>query len=409
MKILIVCQYFHPEPFRVTDMVIELRKAGHEVAVLTGIPNYPKGRFYPGYGLFKRRREEYLGLSISRAALVPRHRGRGLDLALNYLSFAVFGSLSAMSTRKGDFDVVLVYQLSPVTMALPGIVASRRARAPLVLYVADLWPESLSASGGISSERVVDMVGKMVERIYRSCSRILVSSAGFISSIVARGIPRSAISYVPQYPESVYQPHQPNAMDPERNEMPRGFIVAFTGNIGEAQGLETMVEAAVRLAHIDDLYWVIIGDGRASERIRTLAESRGVREKVIFLGQKPMEKIPIYLSLADVALLILRPAPLFALTLPAKIQSYLACGKPIIGCVDGDAARIIEEAGAGLTGPAGDADRLAENVLAFYGKDRKERQRYSQNALRYFEEHFEKSKVIALIENELLGVIRRCE
>ena len=407
MKILIVCQYFHPEQFRINDMTCELAKAGHQVSVLTGIPNYPSGRFFPGYGLRRKRDEDYFGVTVKRVPIIPRGQGRGFELAINYLSFAITGALAAMRVRKGDYDVVLVYQLSPVTMAIPGVVAAHRAKASLVQYVADLWPESLSAGGGVGNKIVLGLVGKVVDRIYRRCSSIWVTSEGFITPILNRGVPRRKLEYMPQYPESVYRPVSVCESDAIRREIPEGFIVVFTGNIGEAQGLEVAIEAAGFLSSFEAIHWVIIGDGRAREKILRMSEERGLSGKVLFLGKKPMEEIPLYLSLADIALLCLRPEPLFELTLPAKLQSYLACGMPIVGCIDGDAARVIRESGSGLVGPAGDARRLADNVLSLYRAGDGELKRRSGNALRYFEANFKKEIVINKIELGLAAAAAR--
>ena len=404
MRMLVVCQYYAPEPFRIADICVELAKRGHAVSVLSGIPNYPEGRFYKGYGLARRRKEILDGVRITRVPVLPRGRGGAFALALNYLSFVLSASWQAIRGGTEPCDVVLVYQLSPVFMAIPAILAGRRNKAPVVHYVADLWPESLSTAGGTGNKVILSAVGWIVDRIYRRSAAILVTSAGFTPSIVARGHPASKIRYIPQYPEDVYRPATVAAADPAKAEMPQGFVVVFTGNIGKAQGLEVLVSAAERLKEYRDISWVLIGDGRARVELQEKVSARGLGERVLFLGRKPMARIPTYLALSDIALLCLAPEPLFALTLPAKLQSYFACGIPIVGSIDGDAARVIAESGAGLAGAAGDAKALADNVLRLRESDEAERRRLSENALRYFESNFRKSGLIDRIEGCLREV-----
>lgn len=401
MRILVVCQYYAPEPFRITDIATELLKRGHHVDVLTGIPNYPEGRFYKGYGFAQRRLEMLNGVRVFRVPIIPRGKGTAIHLALNYASFVVSGSLRALMMPRHDYDVVLVYQLSPVMMAIPGIIAASHVCVPMVLYVADLWPESLSAARGTNNKAILRSIGRIVDWIYRKSKTILVTSKGFMDSIILRGQSPCKLKYIPQYPEDVYRPATVALDDSARKEMPKGFNIVFTGNIGVAQGLDVVIEAATKLLSYNDINWVIIGDGRAREALEKASVSKGLGQRVHFLGRRPMARIPIYLALSDVALLCLGPAPLFALTLPAKIQSYFACGIPIIGSVDGDAANVIVESGAGLAGRAGDATALAKNVLAMYRSSVEERKIYSKNALRYFNENFRKDRLITEIELNL--------
>ena len=408
MKILIVCQYYAPEPFRITDIATELLKRGHHVDVLTGIPNYPEGRFYKGYGFAQRRFEILDGVRVFRVPIIPRGKGTAIHLALNYASFVVSGTLRALTIPRHYYDVVLIYQLSPVIMAIPGIIAASHICVPMVLYVADLWPESLSAARGTSNKAILRFVGRIVDWIYRKSKTILVTSKGFMDSIILRGQSPYKLKYIPQYPEDVYRPATVTLEDLARGEMPKGFNIVFTGNIGVAQGLDVVIEAATKLLSYNDINWVIIGDGRAREALEKTSVSKGLGQRVHFLGRRPMARIPIYLALSDAALLCLGPAPLFSLTLPAKIQSYFACGIPIIGCINGDAANVILESGAGLVGRAGDATALAENVLAMYRASSEERKMYSKNALRYFNENFRKDRLIAEIELNLRQAVIDC-
>lgn len=401
MKILIVCQYYFPEPFRITDIAAELMKRGNTVDILTGTPNYPEGHFYKGYGVFNKRFEVIDGVNVNRVFLFPRGKGKSISLALNYISFAINASLKSFGIHYRKYDVVLVYQLSPVLMAIPGIVASKRAGAPLVLYIADLWPESFTAVSGIKNKIILKALDWIVDWVYRKSSMILVTSRGFIDPIVLRGKSIKELRYVPQYPEDIYHPVIVPIDDPARTEIPKGFNIVFTGNIGFAQGLGVVIDAAAQLAQYKEIKFLIIGDGRARTDLEKEVNSRKLNDNIIFLGRRPMTRIPTYLALSDAALLCLEPKDVFALTLPAKTQSYLACGIPIIGSINGEAAQVIRESGAGLVGPAGDAIALADNVLSLYRSSPQDRKAYADNALQYFEKNFRKDHLISKIEKNL--------
>lgn len=398
MKILIVCQYFSPEPFRITEIANELYKRGHLVDVLTGIPNYPEGHFYKGYGITKNYKELFNGVKIIRVPIIPRGNGNSIVLALNYISFAITGSLRALIFQKKSYDVILVYQLSPVMMAIPGVITSLHLCIPMVLYVADLWPESLSAVKGTKSKVILKFVGWIVDQIYRKSKKILVTSKGFIKSITLRGQPLGKLIYVPQFPEDIFHPLTVEKDNPIRKEMPKGFTIIFTGNVGVAQGLEVVLEAALKLFSYNEINWVIIGDGRARKKLEKKSISCGLNQRIHFFGRRPMSCIPVYLALSDVALICLKQDPVFELTLPAKIQSYFACGIPIIGSIDGNAANIILESGAGLVGSAGDANALVENVLTLYRSSLESRTKYRLNALRYYKKYYSKDLLMSKIE-----------
>ena len=232
MRILLISQYFHPESFKCNDVAAELVRRGHEVTVLTGIPNYPKGRFYAGYGLLRRRRETWCGAQVHRAWLVPRGRGGGLRLAANYLSYALTASLRVLRFRAGRrFDAVVVHETSPVTVGIPGVLASRLWGCPMYFWVLDLWPESLTAAGGVTNAAVLGFFERLTRWIYRHSRRILISSRGFRSSIEANGIAAEKIAYFPNWPDTALRPGASYALP----ALPDGFIVMFAGNIGEAQ------------------------------------------------------------------------------------------------------------------------------------------------------------------------------
>ena len=401
MKVLIVTQYFWPENFRINDLALGLRERGHEVTIFTGKPNYPRGRFFPGYGFFGRTRENYDGARIIRVPLIPRGAGGKLRLTLNYLSFALFASLLAPFRCRGSFDAILVYEPSPVTVGLPALVLKRLNRAPVLLWVQDLWPESLVATGEVRSAWILKAVEHLVRFIYRGCDLILVQSRAFVEPIKAFGVPAERIAYFPNSAEELYRPVAVEADAPERALLPEGFRVMFAGNIGAAQDFETILSAAERLKAHRDIHWTVIGDGRMLPWVEEQIARRGLRPTVHLLGRHPVESMPRFFALADVMLVTLKKDPIFSLTIPSKIQSYLACGRPVLAALDGEGARIVRESGAGHSVAAGDAPALAERVLAFSRMHHQARAEMARKARAYFETHFAPDKLLPELESRI--------
>lgn len=404
MRLLVVSQYFWPENFRINDLVADMVGRGHEVTVLTGQPNYPSGRFFHGYGWLKPQTEIYQGARVIRVPIIPRGSARAIRLALNYLSFAVFGSLGAWLRLKGRFDAVFVFEVSPVTVGIPAIVAGRRFKAPILFWVLDLWPESLTAAGGVKSLWLLRAVERLVGWIYRNCARVLVQSRAFIPEIVRHGVPHSAILYFPGWGESLFQPLQlaDSALLPP---LPEGFKVLFAGNIGEAQDLPAVLKAAELLREHADIHWLIVGDGRMAAWAKEEVQRRGLSQ-VHFLGRHPLESMPHFYAAADALLLPLKREPIFALTIPGKLQSYLACARPILAMLDGEGARIVQESGAGLTCPAGDADGLAKQVLSLAAMSDAERQAMGLSGRSYYEANFDRTRLFDQLESWLKDAIQ---
>lgn len=404
MRILVVSQYFWPEGFLVNDLVLGLTERGHRVTVLTGHPNYPEGSFTPGYGFFKPFRERQLGVEVRRVPLLPRGKGGAIRLSLNYLSFALFASLLGPLLCRGQYDLILVYEPSPVTVGFPAIVLKRLKRLPIIFWVQDLWPESLSAAGAVHSERVLGWVEKMVRFIYRRCDCVLVTSKMFESRV--REVGAQVVYYWPQWAESLYQPVEVDENSPERSEMPLGFRIMFAGNIGAAQSFDTILAAAGKLQEHEEIHWVIIGDGRMRPSMEEGVRKLGLENSVHLLGRRPAEVMPRNFACADALLVTLKRDPIFSLTIPGKIQSYLACEKPIVAALDGEGARVIKESGAGLTVPAEDADALAAAVLEMYRARPEERAEMGRRGRAYFKKHFEREKLLDRLEGwmkELVG------
>ncbi len=394
MNILIVTQYFWPEDFRVNELALGLKRKGHAVTVLTGIPNYPGGSFFEGYGIFRKREEDFNGIKVLRVPLVSRGRSKGFRLVLNYFSFALFGSLLGPLYCGGRYDAIFVFEISPVTVCLPAILLKKIKKAPIFLWVLDLWPENLSATGAVSSPLILSLVGRMVKFIYSQCDKILVSSKGFIGQVSGLGFPPGDILYFPNWAEEAYGRAPDKTGLAGLGPMPAGFKVVFAGNIGAAQSFETILGAAERLKGTADIQWLIAGDGRMAGWVRDQIKSRALDGCVHMLGRHPQETIVALFGAADALLVTLRRNPVFALTVPGKIQSYLACGKPVVAALDGEGGRLIEEAGAGIACPAEDPGALAAAVLALHGMSPEARGEMGAKGRKFCEANFTRAALL---------------
>lgn len=398
MRILIVTQYFWPENFRINDLALGLRDKGHSVSVLTGYPNYPDGKLFPGYRWFGRKREEHDGITIHRVPMLPRGRNSKLRLGLNYLSFALSASLLGPFRCRGAYDLIFVYEPSPVTVGLPAIVMKKRTKAPILFWVQDLWPETVAAAEASRSRWVLALLGRLVRFVYRRCDCILVQSRAFTDAIEKQGVAPSQIRYFPNSAEGLYRPIDAAGDCPEAELMPAGFRVMFAGNIGAAQDFATILAAAESLRDRADIHWVILGDGREAGWARAEAARRGLEGVVHFLGVHPVERMPYFFALADTLLVTLRKHPVFVLTIPSKLQSYLACGRPVVAALDGEGARVIQEAQAGFAAEPGEPAALAGAVLAMYHLPEEKRREMGQRARAYFEENFEREKLLGVLD-----------
>jgi len=406
MRILIVTQYFWPENFRINDLAQGLRNRGHEVTVYTGKPNYPEGKFFPGYSFFGHSDETFGGVRVIRVPLIPRGDGGSFRLALNYLSFAFFASLIAPFRVFGDFDVILVYEPSPITVGLPALVLKALKGAPLLFWVQDLWPESLVAADVVRTRWILAGIEGLVRFIYRRCNRILVQSQAFVGAILPYGIRREQIVFFPNTAEAIYQPVELEPDAPERTQLPAGFRVMYAGNIGAAQDFATILGAADRLRDEAAIQWVILGDGRSRLWVESEIKRRGLGRSVHLLGRHPVESMPRFFALADAMLVSLRRDPILAMTLPARVQSYLACGRPIIAALDGEGARVIKEAGAGIVPGSGDPDTLARAVMAIYRMPETARQAMGLRGRRYFDQHFGRETLLTRLEGWMRDLAR---
>lgn len=398
MRVLVVSQYFWPENFRINDLAQHLRERGHEVTVLTGQPNYPDGRFFSGYGWLRKWRETYQGAEILRCPLLPRGRGHWFRLAFNYVSFALSASVLAPFRCRGRYDAIFVYEPSPITVALPALLLRALGRGPVLLWVLDLWPESVAAASGVRSPLVLGAVARAVRFIYRRCDLVLVQSQGFVDRVQALGAAPDKVRYFPSWAEEVFFRRVSEGDLDGLPALPTGFRVMFTGNIAVAQDFPNLLAAAELLKSHPDIHWVVIGEGRMAQWVRSEVAERGLAGQVHLLGSFPVERMPAFCAQADCLLVTLKRDPILALVIPAKIQAYLACGRPIIGMLDGEGARLIAQAGAGFVGPTGDPAALAENVLRMYRLPAEERARMGKAGYEYARREFSPEQLVSRLE-----------
>lgn len=397
MRILVVSQYFWPENFRINDIVKEWVQRGHEVTVLTGIPNYPTGKVFKEYLKEPSAFDEFQGAQVLRVPMLSRGFG-SLRLLLNYLSF-VLGAVTfgPWRLRGKPADVIFVFEPSPVTVGLPAILLGKIKNAPVVFLALDLWPETLAAIGVVRSHRVLGWVGHLVRYIYNHCTLVLGQSRGFLSSIARYCDDKSKIRYLPSWAEDVFMDDSVKPA-PEVTEWTDGFTVVFAGNIGEAQDMPAVLDAAERLKDNASIRWVIVGDGRKSDWLQAEAARRGLDVQVLLPGRFPLERMPSFYAHADAMLVSLKRDPVFSMTIPGKVQSYLMAGIPLLGMLDGEGAAIIRDAQAGLTCEAGDGAGLAQAVLALANIPKAERKQMGLNGREYAQQEFGRAQLVKRLE-----------
>lgn len=402
MRILVVSQYFWPENFRINALVESLVERGIEVDVLTGKPNYPEGVIFPGYHAWGCQREQWKGATLHRVPLFPRGRNSRLGLLANYLSFIFFGLVSgSWMVRKRDYDVIFVYGLSPILLAIPALFIGWLKGCKVVLWVQDLWPESLSATGHVRNRAVLKLVERVVRFIYRHADLLLVQSRAFEEPVraLASGTP---IAY---YPNSV----DDTFAVPAKGELPmvaglgEGFLVMFAGNIGAAQAVGVIIEAASLLREYSDIHFVVLGDGSSREWMLAEVRQRGLANLQL-PGRFPVETMPGFMQKASALLVTLADQPIFAATVPNKVQAYMAAGRPILACLNGEGARLVVEAKAGLASPAEDPRTLADTILHLYGLSSDEREKMGDNGRRYYQEHFDHGHLVEQLIGHLQAV-----
>lgn len=387
-------QYYWPEPFNVSEICEELVSRGHEVTVLTGLPNYPEGELYPGYEHGELREQERNGVKIVRSWLWPRKRG-AVNRFLNYETFS-WSATNRSKKLKGDFDIVLSFEISPIMSAYPALAYARRKGVPCLLYVIDIWPECLLAGGITRESPIFRHYAKVSAKIYRSADRLAVTSPLFIDYISNLVGKRLEACYLPQFAEDIFE--QSGYVAPDG--YPAGVTnLTFAGNVGAAQSVDTIIRAAALLPQ-DKVLFHVVGSGSELDSCKRLAADLNV-QNVVFHGRKPLEEMPNYYSASDAMLATFSDNPMLGYTLPRKIQSYLAAGKPVLGTLTGESRRVIEEAGCGLCSDASDFRGFARIISEFLEFNIEKKRSLGANAREYYLLHFSRDSFFQTLDQEL--------
>lgn len=399
MKILIVSQYFYPEVFKINDLALALQKHGYEITVITGKPNYPKGHFFKGYGVFSKIKDTYNGITIYRLPIVPRGNGSGMMLLLNYISFAMVGSVFTLFHRK-KYSFSFVYAVSPIFSVFPAIVHRLIYGTKLKLWVLDLWPESVFATGRIQSKKIKVLLSAIVSFIYEHVDIIYFSSRQMKNPIIERvnnsHMDRLAMEYLPNWAENIFIAAKPD-LTKYSAIIPRGFVIMYAGNIGYGQDIPSIIQGAYLLRDEHNVKFIFLGDGSEMSYIREKVAEYKLEKTVYLLGSYPVEEMPHFFALSDALLITLRNEYPYLNTVPGRLQSYMASAKPILGMISGEAAEIIEECQCGLVAKAGDYKGFALNALELSGYNEKELEQMGKNGFDYFQENFTIEKSIKKI------------
>ena len=386
-------QYFWPENFKINDFAVHFASKGYKVDVLTSIPNYPSGTFFDGYGIFSKKNEQYKGVSINRVIVIPRGNANKLRLFLNYISYVISASIRIIKFKK-KYDIIFIYEPSPITVALPAILLKKIKKIPIVFWVTDLWPESVIAAGNLKSKLIPNILTHLVKYIYNKCDKILVTSNGFINSIVSKGIDKNKIEFFPQWAESFFKPAKSKNILPHQLSSKKNFKIMFAGNIGESQDFNSIINAAKLLKRKKNIHWVIVGRGRKYKWVKDKVLEYKLQDCFHMIGSKPINEMPDLYSSADAMLLSLKNESIFSITIPAKLQTYLACGKPVLGMINGEAAKIINDNKAGYTCKAESPESLADIVTKMSKLNKADINEISNNALKCNIKYFDRNNLL---------------
>jgi len=399
MRILVVTQYFWPENFRINDLCAELVSRGHEVSILTGTPNYPDGILFPDFLSNPANYNAYKGCSIIRVPVLVRGSGSSLKLLLNYASYVISASfIGVFKIRKKQFDVVFVYEPSPVTVCLPALLIKKIRKVPVVFWVLDLWPETLEAIGVVKSPKILNWVGHLVRFIYNRCDFILGQSKAFYTGISRYCDDPSKIKYFPSWSEAVFTETDVSpAVELENHKSV--FKILFAGNVGEAQDFPAILNAAeiLKVRQINAKFF-IVGDGRALDWVQSELVRRNLEEFVFLLGRHSLESMPNFYAASDALLVTLKDSPAFSMTIPGKVQSYMAAGKPILTMLSGEGSRVVEEACCGFVSAAGNYEQLIDNVEKMIRLSCEDLKVLANNAKIYAHHEFDRDKLISQLE-----------
>lgn len=405
MKILIVSQYFWPENFRINDLCAHLVKRGHDVTLLTGKPNYPTGIIFPEFKENPSAFNQYAGCEVIRVPITARGNGSSLKLIINYFSYVFSASLlGSWKLRRQTFDVIFVYEPSPVTVCLPAIFIKKLRKIPVIFWVQDLWPETLESVGVVRSGRLLGWIGKLVSFIYNRCDLVLGQSRAFYDGIARYCDDKEKIKYFPNWAEGIFREIVVFSV-PEVANYKDDFKVLFAGNVGDAQDFPAILSAAeiIKDRKIKAKIF-IVGDGRMFDWVSKEISRRQLSDYVYLLGRHSLDSMPAFYASADVLLVTLKESPVFAMTIPAKVQSYMTAGKPIVTMLSGEGSRVVSEAGCGLITDSGDYEGLARNIIKMSNMTEAELGALGSNARAYADREFDRDTLIAQLEDWFVEV-----
>jgi len=406
MRILIISQYFWPESFSINAIAVFLVEQGHTIDVITGIPNYPHGKFFSGYGLFKNLHQTYEGVNVYRVWIKPRGlKGGDKRLILNYLSFVISASFFVLSRLNQFYDVSFVYGMSPITQVYPALLLRRIKRVPLCLYVGDLWPDTLF-SHGVKNKNVKRYLSKTCTNIYTKSDQIIAVNKSFISPIKKYiNSKYTPLTYIPQAVDPIYKPVESDgSLRKSLNISDKDFVLMFAGNLGYAQSVETVTKAAMYTQKRTDIQYVFIGDGS----YRVECESFCIKQNLTnchFIGRKLQEEMPKLIAEADVMLVTLKNQSNYNLTLPGRVQSFMACGKPIICCANGETKKVIIESNAGFFCEAENALQLSQQIIECANMEKTRLKEIGETGLQYSKEHYDMQEVFKKIESVIVRTV----
>lgn len=403
-KILVVSQHYWPENFRSTDVCHGFTELGYDVDVLCGLPNYPKGEWADGYGFFGPRKEVHEGIPLYRCGEIRRKGNSGLRIFLNYVSFPFFAGFDLLRLCGRHYDAVFCYETSPVLMAWPAILYAKAHRLPLTIYVLDLWPENLYSVLDIKNKLLRSIAGGVSTWHYKRADRLIAMSPSLRQTLLARtGKRPEDVTVIPQYCEALYTRDVPDEALAAR--FSDKFNVVFAGNLSPAQGLEILVEVAVRLQAqlVTGIRFIIVGDGMSRESLQEAIRRKNVADYFVFEGQHPVQDVPKYHTLADALVACLVKSEAIGLTIPAKITSYTAAGRPVLCCMDGEGARVIEDSGCGFACPAGDVAQLTANLLKLYYMSPEARSEMGRRGRAYHKAHFDRAELLRALTDFIVA------
>ena len=407
MRLCIFTNHFFPEEFKVNDIAFDLAKRGHKVVVVTAIPDYPKKRMFRNqYSLFKKRKEIIDGVTIVRLPIIPRYNGAAVFLLLNYVSYFFTSYIfTYFHSFFHKYDGIFVHETSPFFIGLAAVHLKRRQNIPLIVWTLDLWPESLSAAGKIKNTFLLSPFEKMVKYVYNSCDKILIGSQGFEQSICAKGSYQEKCVYFPNWAEdteSMSRTLMDTSIYPFSHFSKNDFVFLFAGNLGVAQNLSFILNAASQVRHLKQIRFVFIGDGRCRNDILEFIQKNNLVETVFAPGRFPLSMMPLLMQRANVLMVSLKDDPIFNLTVPAKVQFYMSQGKPILAMLNGDTAKLIEEAMCGFSVAVNKLTDLVEAIMRYSIMPEKDLNKMGLNGQMYYAEHFKKHLRIEQLEKLFL-------